>query len=59
MGYINSLFTGQSELFGVAVSVSEYSHYLSIDSISGHPAVYRHLKSCGKIEENKSQKQNL
>jgi hypothetical protein len=57
MGYINSLFTGQSELFGVAVS--ESSRLLSIDSISGHPAVYRHLKPCGNIEENKQRKQNL
>jgi len=57
MGYINSLFTGQSDISGVAVS--EYSHYLSIDSISGHPAVYRHLKPCGNVEENKQQKQNL
>lgn len=57
MGYINTLFTGQSEVSGVAVS--ECSHYLSIDSISGHPAVYRHLKPCGNVEENKQQKQNL
>jgi hypothetical protein len=57
MGYINSLFTGQSEISGIAVS--ECSHYLSIDSISGHPAVYRHLKPCGNVEENKHQKQKL
>ena len=57
MGYINTLFTGQSEISGVAVS--EYSNLLSIDSISGHPAVYRHLKPCGNVEENKPQKQNL
>jgi hypothetical protein len=57
MGYINSLFTGQSEISGVAVS--EYSRFLSIDSISGHPIVYRHLKPCGNEEENKPQKQNL
>ena len=57
MGYINSLFTGQSEIIGVAVS--EYSRFLSVDSISGHPAVYRHLKPCGNVEEHKTQKQNL
>lgn len=57
MGYINSLFTGQSEIIGVAVS--EYSRFLSVDSISGHPAVYRHLKPCGNVEEHKQQKQNL
>ncbi len=57
MGYINSLFTGQSEIIGVAVS--EYSRFLSVDSISGHPAVYRHLKPCGNVEEHKPQKQNL
>ena len=57
MGYINSLFTGQSEIFGVAVS--ESSHLLSVDSISGHPAVYRHLKPCGNVEEHKQQEQNL
>ena len=57
MGYINSLFTGQSEISGVAVS--EYSRFLSIDSISGHPIVYRHLKPCGNEEENKPQEQNL
>ena len=57
MGYINSLFSGQSESFGVAVS--EYSRFLSIDSISGHPAVYRHLKPCGNADENKIQKKNL
>ena len=57
MGYINSLFTGQSEISGVAVS--EFSRYLSIDSISGHPAVYRHLKPCGNEEENKPHEQNL
>ena len=57
MGYINSLFTGQSESFGVAVS--ESSHFLSIDSISGHPAVYRHLKPCGNVDEHKPQKKNL
>ena len=57
MGYINSLFTGQSEIIGVAVS--ENSRFLSVDSISGHPAVYRHLKPCGNVEEHKPQKQNL
>ena len=57
MGYINSLFTGQTDSFGVAVS--EFSHFLSIDSISGHPAVYRHLKPCGNVDEHKPQKKNL
>lgn len=57
MGYINSLFTGQSDPFGVAVS--ETSRFLSIDSISGHPAVYRHLKPCGNADEHKMQKKNL
>ncbi len=56
MGYINTLFTGQSEASGDAVS--ESSRFLSIDSISGHPAVYRHLKPCGNVDEHKQQKQN-
>ncbi|MBR3072716.1 hypothetical protein [Fibrobacter sp.] len=56
MGYINTLFTGQSEASGDAVS--ESSRFLSIDSISGHPAVYRYLKTYGKVENEKLQKQN-
>ncbi len=57
MGYINTLFTGQSEASGDAVS--ESSRFLSIDSISGHSAVYRHLKPCGNVDEHKQQKKNL
>ena len=56
MGYINTLFTGQSEASGDAVS--ESSRFLSIDSISGHPAVYRYLKTYGRVENEKLQKQN-
>lgn len=54
MGYINSLFTGQAETSGVAVS--ESSNLMSINSISGHSAVYRHLKSAGQATD-KQQKQ--
>lgn len=54
MGYINSLFTAQTKTSGVAVS--ESSNLLSIHSISGHPAVYRHLKN-GCKAESKRQKQ--
>lgn len=55
MGYMNHLFTGQSETSGV--SVSETSNLLSVHSIAGHPAVYRHLKTAGKADA-KQQKQN-
>lgn len=55
MGYMNSLFSGQSETTGV--SVSETSNLLSIHSIAGHPAVYRHLKTAGKADA-KQQKQS-
>ncbi len=55
MGYMNNLFSGQSETSGV--SVSETSNLLSIHSIAGHPAVYRHLKTVGKVDV-KQQKQS-
>lgn len=55
MGYMNNLFSGQSETSGV--SVSETSNLLSIHSIAGHPAVYRHLKTAGKVDV-KQQKQS-
>lgn len=54
MGYMNDLFSAQTEVSGV--SVSETSHLLSVNSIAGHPAVYRHLKNAGNVE-NKQQKQ--
>jgi len=54
MGYIDSLFTGQAETSGV--SVSESSNLMSINSISGHSAVYRHLKVGSKVAD-KQQKQ--
>jgi len=54
MGYIDSLFSAQTKISGVAVS--ESSAMLSINSISGHSAVYRHLKNAGKVEV-KQQKQ--
>ena len=53
MEYIDSLFTGQSDLFGV--TVSESSRALSVE---GHPAVYRHLKPCSNVDESESQKKN-
>ena len=55
MGYMNHLFTGQSETTGV--SVSETSNILSVHSIAGHPTVYRHLKTAGKVDV-KQQKQS-
>ncbi len=54
MGYIDSLFSAQTEVSGVAVS--ETSDLISVHSIAGHSAVYRHLKSAGKAED-KQQKQ--
>ncbi len=56
MEYIDSLFTGQSDLFGV--TVSESSRALSVDCVSEHPAVYRHLKPCSNVDESESQKKN-